>query len=116
MIYHSGAWNAGRVSAFTVQARAQLYVELLPRINARTIRLLDHPRANNQICALERRTVRGGRDTIDHAPGAHDDLANAIAGLCACTRSKYRYDCTMNWVRGPDPDRGSRSAALPSTC
>jgi hypothetical protein len=29
---------------------------------------------------LERRTSRGGRDSIDHAPGSHDDLANAAAG------------------------------------
>jgi hypothetical protein len=30
--------------------------------------------------SLERRTSRGGRDSIDHAPGAHDDVANAVAG------------------------------------
>jgi hypothetical protein len=35
---------------------------------------------SNQICGLERRTARGGRDSIDHAPGAHDDIANAAAG------------------------------------
>jgi hypothetical protein len=34
----------------------------------------------NQLCGLERRTARGGRDSIDHAPGAHDDLANCVAG------------------------------------
>src|SRR4029450_12286297 len=33
-----------------------------------------------QLTALERRTSRGGRDSIDHAPGAHDDIANAVAG------------------------------------
>jgi hypothetical protein len=27
-----------------------------------------------------RRTARGGRDSIDHAPGAHDDLANSACG------------------------------------
>jgi hypothetical protein len=80
------------------QNKSQLYVELLPRINARTIRLLDHPRAINQICMLERRTVRGGRDSIDHPPNMRDDLANAIAGLCGCTRRKYRYDSSMSWV------------------
>jgi hypothetical protein len=30
---------------------------------------------------LGRRTARGGRDSIDHAPGAHDDLANAVCGV-----------------------------------
>ncbi len=33
-----------------------------------------------QLCGLERRTSRGGRDSIDHGPGGHDDLSNAVAG------------------------------------
>jgi hypothetical protein len=49
----------------------QRWKPLLPSINARTIRLLDHPRAINQICMLERRTVRGGRDSIDRPPNTH---------------------------------------------
>jgi hypothetical protein len=42
--------------------------------------LLDNDRLVTQLTSLERRTSRGGRDSIDHAPGAHDDLANAMAG------------------------------------
>ena len=34
----------------------------------------------SQICGLERRTSRAGKDSIDHGPGGHDDLANAVAG------------------------------------
>ena len=34
----------------------------------------------SQICSLERRVGRGGRDSIDHPVGAHDDVANAAAG------------------------------------
>jgi hypothetical protein len=87
------------------QNKSQLYVELLPRINAKTIRLLDHPRTINQICMLERRTMRGGRDTIDHPPGTNDDCANAIAGLCGLAGApRYRYDSSMDWVRGSDDD------------
>ena len=33
-----------------------------------------------QLCSLERRTARGGKDSIDHSPGMHDDIANAVAG------------------------------------
>ena len=29
---------------------------------------------------IERRTAWGGRDSIDHGPGGHDDVANAVAG------------------------------------
>jgi hypothetical protein len=78
--------------------KSDLYRDLLPAINSRKIDLLDHPRLLTQLVGLERRTARGGRDSIDHAPGAHDDLANAVAGLCGCTRSKYRYDSSLSWV------------------
>jgi hypothetical protein len=36
----------------------------------------------NQLCGLERRVARSGKDSIDHGPGGHDDLANSVAG-CA---------------------------------
>ena len=34
-----------------------------------------------QLCGLDRRTARGGRDSIDHAPGGHDDLGAAALAL-----------------------------------
>jgi hypothetical protein len=34
----------------------------------------------SQIAGLERRTRSGGKDVIDHPPGGHDELANAVAG------------------------------------
>ena len=53
----------------------------------------------NQLCGLERRTARSGRDSIDPAPGAHDDIANSVAGLAASTLTKYgSYDVSMWWV------------------
>ena len=88
------------------QNKSQLYIEMLPRINAKTIRLLDHPRTINQICLLERRSRSGGRDSIDHPPNSNDDCANAIAGLCGLAGvRKYKYDTSLNWVSGPSsPD------------
>jgi hypothetical protein len=82
--------------------KSDLYRDLLPAINSRKLDLLDDARLLTQLVSLERRTARGGRDSIDHAPGAHDDLANAVAGLAAATRSKYRYDSSLDWVSGPD--------------
>jgi hypothetical protein len=63
--------------------KSGLYLDLLPRLNSKTIKLLDNARAVNQIAGLERRTARGGKDSIDHAPGAHDDLANVVAGVAS---------------------------------
>jgi hypothetical protein len=55
------------------------------------------------VVALERRTARGGRDSIDHAPGARDDVANAVAGVVvALASSAHGYDSSMDWVNGPD--------------
>ena len=68
--------------------RSALYLNLLPHLNSRTIQLLDHPRAVNQIASLERRTSRGARDTIDHPRDQHDDVANAIAGLAYVTAQR----------------------------
>jgi len=62
------------------KTRSDLYRDMLPVLNSGRAVLLDDEKAINQIAALERRTARGGRDTIDHPPGSHDDVANAIAG------------------------------------
>jgi hypothetical protein len=63
------------------KAKSDLYRDLLPLLNSGRCELLDHPRLVAQLCSLERRTARGGRDSIDHAPGAHDDAANCVAGV-----------------------------------
>jgi hypothetical protein len=62
------------------RTKSEIYLELLAKINSRVCDLLDHPRLIAQLTGLERRTSRGGRDSIDHAPNAHDDVANAAGG------------------------------------
>jgi hypothetical protein len=62
------------------RTRSELYLNILPELNSKSIALLDHPKVVSQFAGLERRTSRGGRDMIDHAPGQHDDIVNAIAG------------------------------------
>lgn len=61
--------------------RSDLYRDLLPALNSRTIDLLDDDKLVNQIVGLERRVARGGKESIDHGPNGHDDVANAVAGL-----------------------------------
>jgi hypothetical protein len=63
--------------------KSDLYRDALPAFNAGLVELLDHPRLLAQLCGLERRTSRGGRDSIDHGPHAHDDVANAVCGVLA---------------------------------
>jgi len=68
-------------------------------------RQLDHPRLTAQLCALERRTARGGRDSIDHSPGAHDDIVNAAAGsiVCAAQRKAQEVPIVAPIIVGHPP-------------
>jgi hypothetical protein len=81
--------------------KSELYRDFLPLLNSRQVDLLDHPRCVAQLCSLERRTARGGRDSIDHAPGAHDDVANAVAGLAVALAVTARgYNTNLDWICG----------------
>lgn len=60
--------------------KSNLFRDLLPLLNSGRIVLPKSDRLVDQLCGLERRTARSGKDSIDHGPGGHDDLANAVAG------------------------------------
>jgi hypothetical protein len=83
---YGGEWPRERFAAHGIQyevadeSKSDLYRELLPSLNSGRVELLDVPRLLAQLGSLERRTARGGRDSIEHGPGGHDDLANAAAG------------------------------------
>jgi hypothetical protein len=54
----------------------------LPLLNSGRVTLPKSERLVSQLCGLERRVSRAGKDSIDHGHGSHDDLANAVAGVC----------------------------------
>jgi hypothetical protein len=62
------------------QAKSDIYRDVLPLMNSGKVELLDLAKLEAQFVGLERRMARSGKDSIDHAPGAHDDLANAACG------------------------------------
>ncbi len=67
------------------RTKSELYKELLPLMNSKRVELMEHRTLVAQLAGLERRIARGGRDSIDHAPGQHDDVINAAAGaLVGC--------------------------------
>jgi hypothetical protein len=68
--------------------KSDLYKEFLAPLNSGALELLDNNRLVKQLLALERRTARGGRDTIDHPPGGHDDVINAVAGAVVLAATK----------------------------
>ncbi len=89
------------------KTKSDLYRELLPLLNAGRVDLLDNAKLISQLVGLERRTARGGRDSIDHPPGGHDDLSNACAG--AIVMASTRQAMTIN----PEALRMARRPSLP---
>ena len=59
--------------------RSDAYLKFLPLLTTGRVELPPDPRLRTELLGLERRTGRNGKDTVDHRPGAHDDLANAVA-------------------------------------
>jgi hypothetical protein len=86
------------------KSKSEIYVDLLPLINSGAIDLLDHDRLTLQLTSLERRTSRAGKDSIDHAPGAHDDIANAVAGALV---TAYKEPYSRNFNRPLPRERGT---------
>jgi hypothetical protein len=103
---YAGVWPLEQFGIFGIRYKASatpksdLYVDLLPLINSRRIDLLDHPKSINQLCALERRTARGGGDSIDHPPNQHDD-PRQIGGIAAINNqyNGFNLEHFLNWRR-----------------
>jgi len=95
---YAGQWPVEQFSRFGInylpcaKVKSDLYLDVLSLINSHRIELLDHPRCFAQLIGLERRTARGGRDRIDHPPGAHDDLINAVSGVASGLIMQGTYD------------------------
>ena len=74
------------------KTKSELYVDLLPLLNSARITLPRNDRLLSQIVGLERTVTRGsGKENIDHARDAHDDISNSVAGatMLALTHGNY---------------------------
>ena len=77
---------------------SQVYLELLPLVNAGAVVILDEPHLLRELRGLERRRGTVGRDRVDHRPGAHDDRAVACAGALVLAATRRRM-VSMVWGR-----------------
>jgi hypothetical protein len=83
---YAGSWPVEQFKKRSVtlepseKTKSEIYAAFLPMLNSNAVELLDDKRLIAQLLGLERRTAWGGKDSVDHRPGAHDDLINAAAG------------------------------------
>jgi hypothetical protein len=100
---YGGQWPAeqfrkrGIMYKPSAKPKSEIYLEALPLLNGGRVDLLDHERVVTQICGLERRTARGGRDSVDHGVHAADDLANAVLGAAWLAAGKDSQPIPLVW-------------------
>lgn len=105
---YAGEWPRERFRTHGIdydlseQSRSDIYLNFLPVLNSGRAELLNLPRLASQLCGLERRTARSGRDSIDHAPGGHDDVANVAAGALLLAQDATKHQparfVRMDWM------------------
>lgn len=71
--------DAGFALVAAPSTKSDTYLKLLPLFTTGRIEIPAEPVLRRELLGLERRTRSGGKDLVDHRPGAHDDLANAVA-------------------------------------
>ena len=72
------------------KTKSDLYLDILPRINSGMIKFPDDDTLIQQLLSLERKTMGGGREAIEHPRGQLDDVANAVAGVASLVREPIR--------------------------
>jgi hypothetical protein len=96
----AGEWPRERFEEIGIEyaiadkTKSEIYKDVLPELNSGLVELLDIRRLRGQISSLERRVIAGGRETIDHPPRAHDDVANAGLGAVWLLKNLPSHGCT----------------------
>jgi hypothetical protein len=103
---YAGEWprEVFRKSGVTYEpsdrVKSDIYRDTLPLLTSGCVELLDVARLHTQLIGLERRTARGGRDSIDHGPNGHDDLANSACGALLLAASGVHVEPVRLWGCG----------------
>jgi hypothetical protein len=102
---YAGLWpvesfaSNGIIYEHSERTKIDIYREVLPLLMRGGCVLLDNPRLVAQFVGLERRTARGGRDSIDHKPGARDDLCNAASGALVMVAGDDRGSVVKRYLQ-----------------
>jgi hypothetical protein len=102
--HYAGEWPRSIFQQFGItyeqskNTKSEIYQAALPLLNGRKALLLENKTLQRQLVSLERKTSRGGRDSIDHPPGAKDDVANAVCGALVRAHKEVHLG---RWDRGP---------------
>jgi hypothetical protein len=95
---YAAAWNEERFRVHGItylaseRTTSEHFVAFLPLLTSNTVELLDDGQLRHELCGLERRAGRSGRDAVSHRVGGHDDCAASVAGACVLAASQAADD------------------------
>jgi len=110
---YGGEWPRERFRAHGIsyvpseKTKSEIFLEFLALVNSRRVKIPNNKRLRTQLVSLERRTSRGGRDSVDHAPRGHDDLANCVAGALVLAAAGAAPKPWIEWIPARGPSRVS---------
>lgn len=84
---YGGNWSSSEFRKGGIQYvdskidKSEIFLQFQAVCAMHRVALPDSERLRTQLQQLERRTRAGGKDSIDHPEGLHDDAANAVAGV-----------------------------------
>ena len=95
---YAGSWPSDEFSKHSIRYepsdrdKSRIYLDFLPLVMSGNVELLDNKTLISELRGLERRARSGGRDSVDHGPGPkqHDDLCNAVCGVCTLAARRKR--------------------------
>ena len=106
-----GAWRATNISYVQSDiSKSRIYLEVMPLFARGLVRLPDHGRLLNELRLLERQTHRGGKDSVDHPRGGHDDFANATCGVLRTLSNYLGFSLEAMLADGEDDEKARQQA------
>ena len=118
---YAAAWSEERFRVHGVtylaseRTTTEHFVAFLPLLTSNTVELLDHGQLRHELCGLERRAGRSGRDAVSHRVGGHDDARPAWRGP-ACWRRRSRRGIRVCSANLRDTPRARTSTSASSSC
>jgi hypothetical protein len=110
------AWrNTGIAYVQSPLTKSDIYLECIPLFTRGLVRLPDHPKLLRELRLLHVQNHSGGRQSVDHPRGEHDDYANSVCGVLQALSSYHGYRLDVFDPLFVDEDARPQPPAAPPT-
>jgi len=83
--------------------KSEIYLNAQPLFTMNKVKLPKNERLKTQLLTLERKPRSGGKDSVNHPKGMHDDLANSACGAAVSVQKSIFQRATHEELQGRRP-------------